>query len=124
MLKLAFSGALNQGLKPRVKLALYAVPFVCLMLSFVPTFYVGASLADYLGIAQDMPVRDQQHGLLWGAAFLTVAVVNMLVGYAVGWLLNAYGAALLLRWPWDRVHAVFADGEIPANWRIEVDEWR
>jgi hypothetical protein len=117
MLKLAFDNTLRFGIKPKVKVAIYATPVVCTFASIVGSVFLNIYLGGLLGFEDGVPVKDQEHGGIW-VVYAGVAVMGglALVGYVIGWTLNALGFMLLLRWPYTKVVAVFSRSEIPREW--------
>jgi len=68
--------------------------------------------------APPAPPRFRAHpqGRWWLAALLAALVLQVVAGYAMGWLLNALLARWLWGWPADKVRAVFIRSELPPNW--------
>ena len=116
MLRLAFDSTLKFGIKPKVKIAIYATPVVCMLASTILTFLFSAYLAEKLGIPEGAPVKRQENGGLWMFLMFFTLFGFAFVGYVVGWFLNAVGSMLLLRWPYSKVVDVFAKSNIPRSW--------
>ena len=117
MFRLAFDNTLRFGIKPKVKAAIYAMPIVCALASLVASIFVVIYLGDLFGFEDGVPVKDQDHGGVW--IVFPIAIVEIgfaLLGYVIGWTLNALGSMLLLRWPYTKVVAVFGRSEIPREW--------
>jgi hypothetical protein len=55
--------------------------------------------------------------LLWLVLFLSVMVVLMLVGYVLGWVLNAAIARAYFGWPAQKLRNVFLESKVPAEWQ-------
>jgi hypothetical protein len=84
--------------------------------AFVPIIAIAIWLADALHLATG-PVRGQSSGLLWLILLLSTMVLLMLAGYALGWVLNAAIARMILGWPAEKVRDVFLESKIPDEWR-------
>ncbi len=116
VLRLAFDNTLKFGIKPKVKIAIYATPVACMLTSVVLTVLFSTYLASKLGIPEGVPVKGQENAGLWMFLMFCALFVFAFVGYVVGWFLNALGSLLLLRWPYSKVVEVFSKSQIPQNW--------
>jgi len=119
MLPLAFNTVLPSSMRVKHQLAIGVLPIGLMFLAFVPLFQLSAWLGLAMGIAQDAPIRSQPNAGWWIAIFLGSMVLGMVVGYLLGWLCNAAIARYVLRWPAQKVRAVFLHSEVPAHWLKE-----
>jgi hypothetical protein len=103
--------------KPRFKWGLSILPIGLMFAAFVPIFAIAAWLAGALRLGSGA-VKGQPNGLLWSVLFLSMMIVLMLVGYALGWVANAAIARAHFGWPAERVRSVFLESKIPADWRV------
>lgn len=124
MLKLAFDGTLKFGIRPKIKLAIFAVPAICMLISFVFWFFFTFYLADYFGIVDGVALEGQENDSLWFWTMIGSLPIFNLVGYVTGWILNIIGAMLILRWPYSKVNAIFGKSQIPQRWcRAPASHW-
>ena len=123
MLKLAFDDTLKSGIRPAVKVAVYAAPMACMFGSLIFTFQFGMYAADMFGIPEGAPVKDQENGVLWMVLMFCVLFGFAFIGYVLGWLLNALASMLFLGWPLAKVIAVYGRSEIPGSWCEAPEEY-
>ena len=111
--------ALNTAVPMRGKsqLAVGALPLLLLFASFAPLFVFATWLEAVLHIPANAPVKSAPNGGIAIATLIAVMLLFMLVGYTLGWVLNALIARLLLGWSIDEIRAVYLRSEIPAHWR-------
>jgi hypothetical protein len=102
--------------KPRFKWGLSILPIGLMFAAFVPIFAIAAWLAGALRLGSGA-VKGQPNGLLWLVLFLSMMIALMLVGYALGWVVNAGIARAYFGWPAERIRSVFLESKIPADWR-------
>ena len=116
MTPLAFNSLVPQNLRLRFQLALGALPLACMLLSFIPIYF----LAQWLETLQDIPAQtrllDHPTGQLWVAAVFGALLLQLLLGYLLGWLLNALLARWLLGWPIEKIRIVYLHSQVPAAW--------
>ena len=84
-------------LKPKYKTYFVLLVWAAIAISAYPTWEFSVWLAELLNIPSDVPVKEQENGLLWFVSFLAVAILNMLlvcvllslvVAKYKGWSLN------------------------------------
>jgi hypothetical protein len=92
------------------------LPIGLMFAAFVPITVFAMLLASALGLGTG-PAREQSNGLVWLMLLLSMMVVLMLAGYALGWVLNAAIARAIFGWPAERVRDVFLESKIPAEWQ-------
>jgi hypothetical protein len=105
MASLAFNTPLQQKLRTKYRAGLSVVPFGLMFASFVPLVFVAVWLNEELG-----------SGLPWLVGFLASGVTLMMLGYALGWFINAIVALSVLSWSFDKVVAVYLRSDVPAHW--------
>ena len=113
---LALNTILPQNLRIRYQLAVGVLPLGLMFASFLPLFVFASWLEATLGIPPNSPIKDHPNGTLWVTAFLGVMVVLMLLGYALGWAVNAAIARYVLGWPSEKVRAVYLRSDVPSHW--------
>lgn len=113
---LALNTVLPSSMRARYQLALGVLPIGLMFASFVPLWFFAPWLEAALGMPPNGPIREHPNGAIWFGIFLVTMVALMVVGYAVGWVANALISRLLLRWPPEKVRAVYLQSEIPAHW--------
>ncbi len=113
---LAFNNSASTALQRKVQVLLWALPMLCMFASFVPMLKVAYWLDSPAGAAYNPATNGSSVLFLWVLVAIAVMIAAMLVGHAIGWLLNMAIAALVLRWPWSRVRAVFLESQLPAEW--------
>lgn len=116
MTPLAFNSLVPQNLRLRFQLAISLLPVVCMLLALVPSYFFAQWLEKLEGIPAQTRLIDDPAGRIWVAFFLASLVVQLLLGYALGWLLNALWARWLLRWPVEKIRAVYLQSQVPPNW--------
>jgi hypothetical protein len=102
--------------KPRFKWGLSILPIGLMFAAFVPIFAIAAWLAGALSLGSGA-VKGQPNSLLWLVLFLSMMIVLMLAGYALGWVVNAAIARAYFEWPAEKIRSVFLESRIPADWR-------
>jgi hypothetical protein len=107
MTPLALNSLVPQNLRLRIQVALSALPLACMLLALVPSLFFAQWLEKLEGIPAQTRLLDHPAGRMWVAAFLAALVLQLLCGYVLGWLLNAMWARWLLRWPADKIRAVY-----------------
>lgn len=105
-----------QDVKPRYKWGVSLLPVGLMFAAFIPVIFVAIWLAFALHLGSS-PANQQSNGLLWLVLFLSIMVVLMLAGYALGWVLNAAIARTFFGWHPEKVRDVFLESKIPAEWR-------
>jgi cyclic lactone autoinducer peptide len=113
---LALNYSASAALKRKYQLLVGALPMLCMFAPFVPMLKVAYWLDSPAGAAYNPAANDSPFLLLWGILGLVVMISALLIGHAFGWLLNMAVSALLLRWPWHRIRAVYLESQLPADW--------
>ena len=113
---LPLNAVLPQMMRARYQIAIAAIPLGLMFASFFPLFYFASWLESALGLPPNTPVRGHPNGTTWIVLFLVVMVTLMLLGYAVGWLVNAFLARYVFAWSSEKVSAVFLRSEVPSHW--------
>ena len=89
---------------------------LCMFAPFVPMMKAANWLDSPAGAAYNPAMNGSSVLFLWVLLAIAGMVAAMLIGHAIGWLLNMVIAALVLRWPWSRVRAVFLESQLPVEW--------
>ena len=113
---LALNYSLTAALQRKVQLLIAALPTLCMFLPFVPIMKLADWLDSPAGAAYNPATNGSSVFYLWVLLGLALIIAAMFVGHVIGWLLNMAIAALVLRWPWSRVRAVFLESELPVEW--------
>jgi len=116
MTPLALNSLVPQNLRLRIQVALSALPLACMLLALVPSLFFAQWLEKLEGIPAQTRLLDHPAGRMWVAAFLAALVLQLLCGYVLGWLLNAAWAHWLLRWPAEKIRAVYLHSQVPLPW--------
>lgn len=103
-------------LRPRFQLALSVLPVAMMLVAAVPSYFFALWLEKLPGIPAATRLWDHPQGRWWLAAMLGALALQLVVGYALGWLLNAGLARWLWGWSAEEVHAVFVHSEVPPHW--------
>ena len=110
---------LPQLLRVRYQLGLSVLPMGLPFSSFFVLKPFSAWLSEYLEIPEGVPVKDQPNGILWIVLFLSSTVVLLILGYLIGWVLNAIIARTVLGWDPEKTRRVFLYSEVPNEWLKE-----
>lgn len=113
---LALNTTLPQVMRMKYQVAIGVAPIGLMFASFGPGFLFASWLANELGIPPDSPLTSQAYGTYWFIGFTLSMITLMIVGYALGWLVNQAFARWLLGWSPEKVRAVFARSEVPSHW--------
>lgn len=113
---LALNTVLPQSMRVKYQLALGVFPLGLMFASFLPLFRLVPWLEAVSGTPANGPIRDQPNGALWFVAFLAVMVLLMLLGYALGWVINALVARFLFNWSTEKIKSVFLQSDVPPHW--------
>jgi len=116
MTPLAFNSLVPQNLRLRFQLALGALPLACMLLAFIPSYFLAQWLETLQGIPAQARLLDHPTGRMWVVAFLAALLLQLLLGYLLGWLLNAWLARRLLGWPTEKIRAVYLHSQVPPAW--------
>lgn len=120
MQPLATNLIIGRQLRTKISWALCVLPLGLMFSAFVPLVMLVEPLARLLGVQTEGPLMVQPNGWLWVVLFLAMMVILMLAGAALGSLLNALIARVILRWPAIKVREVFLYSKVPAEWYRET----
>ena len=113
---LAINYSATAALQRKFQLLLGALPMLCMFAPFVPIIKVAHWLDSPAGAVYNPATNGSSVFYLWVLLGLAAIITAMLVGHAIGWLLNMAVAGLVLRWPWPRVRAAFLESQFPVEW--------
>ena len=113
---IAFNLHIGNLLKARYSIFLAIFPIGLMFLSFAPTWLLAEYLSVFFGIQEGTPIKDAENGWLWLSVFLSAMVVLMLLGYIIGWLINALLALVVFRWSREKIYAVYLNSDVPGSW--------
>ncbi len=113
---LALNYSATAALQRKYQLLIGTLPTLCMFVPFVPIMEVAYWLDSPAGAAYNPATNGSSVFYLWLLLGLAVIIAAMLVGHAIGWLLNMVIAALVLKWPWSRVRGVFLESQLPIDW--------
>ena len=113
---LALNYSASAALKRKYQVLVGALPMLCMFAPFVPIMKVAYWLDSPAGAAYNPAANGSPFLPLWVVLGLIVMISAMLIGHAIGWLLNVAVSAFLLRWPWNRIRAVYLESQLPADW--------
>jgi len=117
MRALPFDSVISKRLLPKYSLLVSMLPLACAFLTaFLPSSFLARALARAFGVAGNVALRDDPHGWLWVAVFLTVMIVLAIVGYVMGFVLNALIMHWAVGWSWLKVREVFLLCQVPTHW--------
>ena len=119
MNSLAFNMHISQILRGKYQFGLAVLPIGLMFSSFLVLWPFTYWLSEYLGIPEGAPVKDQPNGLLWIVVFLSTMVALMILGYLIGWVLNAAITRTVLGWDSEKTRRVFLYSEVPNEWLKE-----
>jgi len=103
-------------IRPRFQFALSVLPVAMMSVACVPSYFFALWLEKLPGIPAATLLLDHPQGRWWLAALLCALVLQVVAGYALGWLFNALLARWLWGWSAEKVRAVFLRSELPAHW--------
>jgi len=113
---LALNTLLPQTIRLRYQLAISVLPVATTLLALVPSYFFANWLEQLAGIPAQTRLLDDASGRIWVAVFLIALLLQLIVGYALGWVLNGLWARYVVGWTRDKVHAVFLRSELPVTW--------
>jgi len=116
MTPLAFNSLVPQNMLFRFQLAISALPVVCMLLALTSSYFFAQWLETMEGIPAQTRLLDHPKGQIWVPVLLAALVLQLLCAYLLGWLLNALWARWLLRWPLDKIRAVYLHSQVPPAW--------
>lgn len=116
---LPFNMHMSKLMRVNYQLGLSVLPIGLMFSSFLVLMYFAAWLSEYLDIPEGAPVIDQPNGILWIVIFLSTMVVLMILGYLIGWILNAVITRTVLGWDPEKIRRVFLYSEVPNEWLKE-----
>ena len=100
-----------QYVRARYQWALAALPMLGMFAAFAPVLYLAWLLEGAI---------NHQPGGKWLLLVLAALIVCLLLGYAMGWLMNVLIARFLLRWSRTQLRAVFLLAELPEHWLLDA----
>lgn len=113
---LALNTVLPQSMRVKYQLAIAVLPLGLMFAAFLPLWQLGIWLESHLGIPVNSPIKEHPNGGAWIAVFLFAMVALMILGYAVGWVINAAVSKYVFSWSTEKVRAVYLQSEVPAHW--------
>ena len=113
---LALNTIVTRALRVRYQIALGAMPIGFMVASCAPSYVFAEKLAAHLGISSTAPIRSHPNGASWILGFLAATFCFMVLGYVLGWVLNALIARRILGWPPEEVRAVYLRSQVPSHW--------
>ena len=116
MTPLAFNSLVPQNLRLRFQIAVSALPLACMLLALVPSYFFAQWLEKLTGIPAQTRLLDDPTGRIWVAAFMAALVLQLLLGYLFGWLLNALWVRWIQGWSVDKIRAVYLHSQVPVTW--------
>ena len=103
-------------MRPRFQFALSVLPVAMMLVAAVPSYFFALWLEKLPGIPAATRLLDHPQGRWWLAALLGALALQVVAGYALGWLLNALLARWLWGWSAEKVRTVFVRSELPPHW--------
>ena len=102
----------------KYKYSLFGLFFVLtsIAISGYPIWVVAMWLAEYLGVPENVPVKDQENGWLWFFLFIIEAVSIFIAIYAI--LGKTY--SILVGWPKGVYSNIFWKSIYPFHWQKNV----
>lgn len=116
MTPLPFNSLVPQNLRLRIQVAISALPVVCMLLALAPSYFFAQWLEKLEGLPAQTRLLDHPSGRLWVSVFFCALVLQLLLAYLLGWLLNALWAFWVLRWPSQKIRAVYLNSQVPYTW--------
>ena len=116
---LALNTVLPQSMRVKYQLAIGVLPVGLTFASFFPLWQFAILLEAHFGIPANSPIKDHPNGGAWITIFLSAMVVMMILGYAIGWVLNAVIARYVLGWTQEKVKATYMHSNVPSHWLKE-----
>ena len=113
---LAFNMHISPQLRNKFNFGVYFFPFVLMFTSLALLWPFGEWLSDTLNILPDKPIKEQKGGVLFTSILLSAMLIFMLTGYLFGWLLDAFVASYVYKWPVEKVRRVFLFSDVPTTW--------
>lgn len=101
---LATNIVISASLRPRVQWALAALPLGLMCLMPAALWWATTARAEAPASGPALLLA------------LTAALLSMLAGYALGWVLNAWISRRVLGWPPAQVRAVYLRSQVPGHW--------
>jgi len=89
MNSLAFNMHISKTMRGKFQLILGVLPLGLMFSSFAVLWLVTKWLSVMLGVPDDVPLKEQENGLLLFVIMMVVMVVLMFAGYIFGWVTNA-----------------------------------
>lgn len=101
---LAYNFVISASLRPRVQCALAALPLGLMCLMPAGLWWATTTQAEAPASGPALLLA------------LAAALLSLLAGYALGWLLNAWISRRVLGWPPAQVRAVYLHSQVPDHW--------
>lgn len=113
---LAFNALYLQSIKGKYQILFGALP-VFSIFSVVLTFmYLISYLEKIHGIPLFNLTYKNPDGWLWISVLVVFIVFLSLIGYSIGWILNALLIKSVLNWPNQKINSVFLHSGLPDTW--------
>lgn len=113
---LALNTVLPQMMRVKYQVAIGFAPIGLMFASFGPGLLFASWLEGALGIPPNSTINAHPNGTIWITVFLTSMVALMVLGYALGFFVNQAASRWLLGWSPEKVHAVYANSDVPGHW--------
>ena len=113
---LALNTVLPQSLRVKYQLAIGIIPIGLMFTSLLPLWQFAGWLETSFGIPANSPIKEHPNGGAWIAVFLSTFVALMVLGYAIGWVVNAAISRYVLGWSTEKVRAVYLHSDVPVHW--------
>jgi hypothetical protein len=113
---LALNNVLPQSMRVKYQIAIAVLPIGLMFASFLLLRPLGSWLWSHFGMPPNSPIKNHPNAGAWIAIFLCSMVALMLLGYAIGWFLNAAIAKYVLGWSTEKVNAVYLQSNVPSHW--------
>ena len=113
---LAFNTVIPGLLRLKYQILIWAAPSLLMFATFLPIIQFAYWLDSPAGASFNPAATGSPYLVAWGILAAIATIAAMLVGHAVGWLLNVVVSLTLLRWPTEKVRALYLRSEPPNHW--------
>lgn len=113
---LALNTVIPNSMRVKYQILVGALPVGLTLASLLPPWAMAAWLDERMPLPLDGGLGQQPGAVLWLLGFLLAMLPLMLIGYALGWVLNALVSRYVLGWSAEQVRAVYLRSEVPACW--------
>ncbi len=113
---LAFNTLIPGLLRRRYQILIWAAPILLMFAPFLPIIQFAYWLDSPAGASYNPAATGSPYLVAWGVLAAISTIAAMLVGHAIGWLLNGAVSLTLLRWPAEKVRALYLRSEPPHHW--------